>query len=160
MRIIGTRKPARIGEASYDHGASHYCGPTSLSAITGLGTGTITKIVRRLRRKSVLGVNRAGKAAAVKGMYNAEMLHVLKLLKYRAEQTYAARTGFGDPRVTFAKWADYHADGTSVYLVNITGHYLTYHAGRVVCTSKNGRLHPLSENRHLRKRVKRVWRVS
>ena len=154
MRIIGTRKPARIGEASYDHGASHYCGPTSLSAITGLGTGTITKIVRKMRRKN-------GRAQAVKGMWNDEMLHVLKLLKYKAEIVFRYwEVKSGEGRATFAKWADYHADGTSVYLVQLTGHYVVYHAGRVVCTSKNGRLHPVAENRHLRKLVKRAWRVS
>jgi len=154
MRIIGTRKPARIGEASYDHGASHYCGPTSLSAITGLGTGTITKIVRKMRQKN-------GRAQAVKGMWNDEMLHVLKLLKYQAEITFRYwEVKSGEKRTTFAKWADYHADKTSVYLVQLTGHYVVYHSGRVVCTSKNGRLHPVAENRHLRKMVKRVWRVS
>jgi len=154
MRITGTRKPARIGDASYERGASHYCGPTSLSAITGLGTWPVTGIVRRLR-------SRNGNAAGVKGMYNSEMLHVLKLLKYKAEKTFSlwSEENAGK-RVTFAKWADYHADGTSIYLVQITGHYLVYQAGRVTCTSKNGRLHPLSENRHLRKFVKNAWRVS
>jgi hypothetical protein len=93
-------------------------------------------------------------------MYNSEMLHVLKLLKYKAEPAFSAHGANAGTRVTFSKWADYHADRTSVYLVQITGHFLVYQSGIVSCTSKQGRLHPLSENKYLRKTVKTAWRIS
>lgn len=150
----------RISNANYD-GYSRYCGPATLSAITGKGTA---EICRSLRKMFALD--------AIKGMTNYQMLEYLKAAGYSVELVYRAVGGSaagwagrvivapsGLP-MNFKKWHEENARGRDVYLVEVTGHYVALHNGQMVCTLNGGMLRSVANCRSYRKQVKRVWRVS
>lgn len=152
----------RISDALYD-GYSRYCGPTSLSAITGKGTLELCKRLRKITGRD-----------AIKGLWNFEMLKLLESLGYKCELVYAAVGGSrkswlasnrkptapnGLP-MTLKKWHEENARGREVYLVQVAHHYVVIHNGQIVCTSNGGRLGPVSTNKYLRCQVKKVWKVS
>lgn len=150
----------RISSANYD-GYSRYCGPTTLSAITGKGTAEICRSLRTMFARD-----------SIKGMHNFEMLEYLKQVGYSVELVYQAVGGSaagwagrvveapsGLP-MTFKKWHRENARSRDVYLVQVTKHYVALHNGQVVCTSNNGRICSIDEYRLGRKQVKKVWRVS
>jgi hypothetical protein len=141
MRQRGTITPAR-----YDVGSSTYCGPTSLSAITGHGTGMVTKWVRDTYRLK-----------CVKGMRVPYAIGYLKAKGYTVDRVWGR---YANGRCTLGRFVDFHARPRDVYLVNVTGHYLVLHAGKVVCTSSGGQIRPASANKHLRRQVVNAWRVS
>lgn len=150
------KKNSTLRDASYDWGASRYCGPTSLSALTGMGTADITLKLRRQRM--------SGKP--VKGMDNSEMEYFLERAGYTVERVFGRprKPGWGRVTVesiTLSKWLEWRADRRSMYLIHIGHHYVCYQWGRgMVCTSRGGVLHDASTNRYLRSRVKNAWRVS
>ena len=150
------RQKGTICEAQYDMGASRYCGPTSLSAITGHGTAKITRWVRR----------RTGQQY-VKGMTSKLAVEYLKANGYEVELAWEqTKWGLGWPpgtdglAITLRRFIEYHARPRDVYLVNVTGHFLVLHAGQIVCTSSGGRPIPASSSNYNRCRVKKAWRVS
>jgi len=155
-------KQKGLKPAQYAAGASHYCGPTSLSAITGNDTADVTRFVRRKWpwRKSV------------KGMHNEEAVEYLKHCGFRVELVYASMKAEGwrsVPRQTkpdtkpmnLRTWLDEYAARRETYLVNVTGHYIAVHNGLAVCTSKSGRMVPVAElTRHIGRQMVMAWRVS
>lgn len=149
------RQKGTICEAQYDWGASKYCGPTSLSAITGHGTAMICGWVRR----------RTGQPY-VKGMTTNLAVHYLKEKGYEVELVWK-QTKFGigwktseGTSITLKRFIEFHARKRDVYLINVTGHFLVLHGGKVVCTSTGGTIQPAESSRYLRCRVKNAWRVS
>lgn len=150
------RQKGTICEAQYDWGASKYCGPTSLSAITGHGTAMICGWVRR----------RTGRPY-VKGMTTNLAVHYLKEKGYEVELVWQqTKWGLGWPAgsegtaITLRRFVEFHARPRDVYLINVTGHFLVLHKNKIVCTSTGGRIADADSSTYLRCRVKKAWRVS
>lgn len=155
------RQRGIITPAVYDGGGSRYCGPTSLSAITGHDTATITKFIRRKFRPG-----------PVKGMHNKEAIAYLRHCGYEVDLVYrSARLGYcasheiGKVRpvtkpMNLRKWIDEYARGREVYLINVTQHYVVLHSGMIVCTSRSGKPVPAGEIKSMSKQAERVWRVT
>lgn len=152
------RQRGTITPAKYD-GGSRYCGPTSLSAITGHPTSKITRRIRQMTNRT-----------AIKGMFNYEVLEYLRQSGYTVEEVYRSLAGKNwparfitptrGPAITLRRFIEYHQRGRDVYLVNVTGHYLVLFGSEVVCTSAAGQPRPALESKYLRCKVKYAWRVT
>lgn len=120
---------------------SGYCGPTSLSAVTGFGTKRLCKALRLITGK-----------AAIKGLPVSGMDCFLKKfgLSARGRQR-------PPERVTLAKFQDWHTRKGVAYLVNVTGHYLVIRDDRVCCTQFRGKVSALADSKYLRSNVKNFW---
>lgn len=125
-----------------DINGSKYCGPTSLSCVSGIGTKEICKIVRHLdsRRKRI------------RGMYNREMEKVLdylnigwKLLNFK--------------KCTLSNWVEGYRRTGATYILNVSRHYLVLKDDKVVCTQFKGEIGELKNSKYLRCRVNKVWMV-
>lgn len=128
-------------------GGSSYCGPTSLSAISGVGTKTITRMIQETRRNT----------RKVTGIAVIEAMAMMKKLKIKNELIY--NKAVSKSKYNLASWVAKNGKSGVTYLVVVTGHMLVVRDRRVVCTQWKGMEGNLAESKSLFKMVKFVWKI-
>ena len=128
---------------------NRYCGPSALSAITGLLTDDTARHLRRVTGKR-----------AIRGTHNWAMLRVLRQLGYRACLVCAPTR---DERPTLTSWlreSKGMRTGGRVFLV-VAGHHYQVISGRRFVDSKTRQIVGIKHEKVKRRaRVARVWEIS
>lgn len=127
-------------------GGSNYCGPTSLSAITGVGTKSITRIIQKVRNN-----NRKVTGIAV--------IEAMALMKAMGVQSNLIHQPSGAKAPRLSSWLTRNKKKGMTYLIVVTGHMLVVRDNEVVCTQFGGMAGPLSASKSLFKNVKFVWEI-
>lgn len=130
-----------------EQGDNSYCGPASLSIITGQPVSEITRILREVTGRT-----------QIKGCYNSWLDFALRKLDY--VMVPLPTLGKSD-KPTVAKWLKEHKDrpADTTYLLNVTNHYIVIR-GRKIADNHNPNGVFLRQYGHRRKRVVRAWRIS
>ena len=115
-----------------------YCGPTVLSAITGIGTSYISRIARQDTKRR-----------CIKGMSNKQLEKVLNFFSIKFEK----KTCKG----TVNQWVYDYRRRDVTYILNVTNHYIAIRNDQVICTQFKGVITPLSGSKYLRTQVKAFW---
>lgn len=130
------------------HGANRYCGPTALSAITGLSRDDIAALARRFSGRP-----------AIKGMQHDEAKAVIAQLGGTMELV-----GIGSPaqKQTLAEWMEQRSTKarTSYLLVSVTEHYVAVLRDTVLCSLQGGEPAHILSARCRNHRFKRAWIVT
>lgn len=121
-----------------------YCGPTSISAVTGLKTGDITVVLRKLNRNRI----------RVRGINDYELLMALNYfgVKYSRCKNYKKMCNLRN-------WISDYMGRDKTYILRLTGHYIVVRNGKVVCTQFRGKITDISKSKYLGSRVKRFWEI-
>jgi len=100
---------------------NQYCGPSAISALTGMGTGEAARLLRAVSRK-----------ASIKGTSNIYMLRALQRCGIRSTDLWSP---LKDERPTLAQWLRASAGrrGGKVLLVIAGNHYQVISGNRFVC---------------------------
>lgn len=126
-------QPAKIN-------GSKYCGPTVLSAVTGIGTKELCQIIRFLNPNRKM----------VKGMYNNEISEVLQYCKISFSfKNYS--------KINLRNWIKGYQRKDVTYIINVSSHYLVIRNYQVICTQFKGAINHVSKSRYLGCQVKRTW---
>ena len=120
-----------------------YCGSTSLSCISGVGTKDISKVIRHYYPYRKL----------IKGVYTYEFEKVLQHFQISYEKEKVK----GD--CTLASWIKYFQKRNCVYVLLIKKHYLVIKNDKVVCTQFSGKIGLLEESKHLKTKVLYVYTI-
>jgi len=121
-----------------------YCGPTSISAVTGLKTSDIAVVLRKLNRDRI----------RVRGIYDCELLKALDYfgVKYSVCRNYTKMCNLRN-------WISDYMGRDKTYIVSLTGHYIVVRNGSIVCTQFAGKITDISKSKYLGSRVKRFWEI-
>jgi hypothetical protein len=125
-----------------------YCGPTAIAALTGVPISRIEKMLRRRRRGGYKDIN--GRKIPIQGTGNHEVLRVLKTLGCKVKK-------FTMTESTISRFC-HDTEHAGTFLVNVTDHYVTTHAG-LVCDTYCKTPTPVAEYPKPQLRVVRAWRV-
>lgn len=137
-----------------------WCGPTAISAITQTPISKIQKMVRRVRadreRKHHGRVLNGGNAKnvnggkmPVRGMYNFEVIEVMRRLKFNTD-------GEKSFKGTFRDFCD-DCGHMGPFIVQVTRHYIAVSKG-MACDTYTNKPVPWNEHPLLRKQVHKVIR--
>ncbi len=118
-----------------------YCGPTSLSAVTGIGTKEIAQTVRHYY-------------PAIKRVRGLHTVGLTKILDHFGVQ-YKTKPCKGSLRT----WVEDYRRANTPYIVHVSNHYLVVYNNQVVCTQFGGEIGPLTKSKYLRCRVHRYWMI-
>lgn len=119
-----------------------YCGPAALMAISGQRLPEVRAVVNKIRgRKHNQGIC---------GMYNSEIDQALKDLGFKYQYRESS---------WFPKLSKYEFKPNTRYLINVTGHYLTYCNGVIIDNHYRFGT-TMDECKWANKKVKRVWRIN
>ena len=121
---------------------NRYCGPTSLSALTGHSTSYITSKVR-----NKFAVQR------VRGMHTRWCLWYMN----EAGLSYTEKS-FRKP-CNLRNWHSNYARRDITYFVALTTHFVVIRNGMIVCTQFKGVAKPIALSKHLRKQVQSVYEI-
>lgn len=121
---------------------STYCGPTSLSAVTGVGTKELCAIIR----------SKFPYIKVVKGVSVDTMISMLD--HFGLEYTKPSKAFKPCNLRTWLR--DYRARDTT-YILNLTGHYVVVRNDEIICTQFNGKITPICQSKYLGTRVKRYY---
>ena len=119
---------------------SKYCGPTALSALTGMGT---KEICRAIRKATGMG--------QVKGLHELHAVRFLRQFGMKVKPTPAGGS--------LAAWCSEWACSAAVHLVIPANHYVVINGKQIVCTQFRGQIADLAQSKYLRCRVKLAWEV-
>lgn len=122
---------------------SKYCGPTSISCVTGVGTKEICKVVR----------DKFPWRKQVKGLFNKELLVTLDHFGVKYQQIKMTCC-------TLRNWVDGYMRKGTTYILNLTGHYVVVSGDEIVCTQFKGQRTPLSNSKYLRTQVLKAWMIT
>lgn len=122
---------------------TRYCGPTALSAVSGLGTLEISRIIR----------DKYEHQKYVKGLYASQLQCVLTQLKIRH-----VKTSYDFP-LTLRRWREERQRPDATYIVWVTGHFLTVKDNRIVCTQNGGVEFDFDDSKYLRCRVMATFEI-
>jgi len=120
-----------------------YCGPTSLSALTGHSTSYITTKIRQKFN-----------VCRVRGMYMEWCIWYLQHAGISC-----TITKFPQP-ITLKNWHENHARKDTTYFIGLTGHFVVVRNGKIVCTQFKGIPKNIHFSKYLRKQVKSVYIIS
>jgi hypothetical protein len=122
---------------------NRYCGSTSLSCISGVGTKDISKVIRHYYpyRKFV------------KGMYNYEFEKVLQHFQISYEKEKIKND------CTLMCWIKYFQKKNCVYVLHVNKHFLVIKNDKVVCTQFNGKIGLLAKSKYLKTEVLNVYTI-
>lgn len=164
-----------------DRTGNGYCGPLVIAALLGISTAEAASEVRRRS-------NRRCYARAVKGMYNDDLVHVLKVNGLKVEkqphgelryfpryrwpngksvafESYNGALGECTPveqrpvKPTLARWLAERPDKSATYVVQVTGHYVLVSGRKFVDTHTRGQWVNIGDAPRRRKRVEHVWMI-
>jgi hypothetical protein len=121
-----------------------YCGPTSISAVTGLKTSDIAAVLRKLNQNRI----------RVRGINDYELLMALNYfgVKYSRCKNYKKMCNLRN-------WISGYMGRDKTYILRLTGHYIVVRNGKVVCTQFRGKITDISKSKYLGSRVKRFWEI-
>lgn len=121
-----------------------YCGPTSISAVTGLKTSDIAAVLRKLNQNRI----------RVRGINDYELLMALNHfgVKYSRCKNYKKMCNLRN-------WISGYMGRDKTYILRLTGHYIVVRNGKVVCTQFRGKITDISKSKYLGSRVKRFWEI-
>lgn len=114
---------------------SSYCGPTSLSCVSGIGTKEISKIIRHYFPRRT----------RIKGMYPKELEETLFHLDINFTKHKA--------NCNLSAWTKYFQKPNAVYILNLTTHFLAVCNGNIVCTQFHGKIAAITDSKYLKKDV-------
>ena len=117
---------------------SGYCGPTCLSALTGIGT---RQIASGLRSQFAL--------RAVRGLTIDQMKWFIEAAGYQFAATNVTPSTIDSGRA-----------GEGVYLVELENHWLLWHGREVICTEFAGRVSDLSDSKYRHDRVVATYEIT
>ena len=122
---------------------SKYCGPVSLSALTGHGTRYITEKIRDRY-----------------GLYRVRGMQTEWCVWYLVEHGLNCKRMAIKGRPNLRQWHEDYARKDETYLVGLTDHLVVIRNGMIVCTQFRGVPKCLAMSRYLRKRVLSVHIIS
>jgi len=130
------------------HGKNKFCGPTALSALTGISKDDIAAIVREYSGRR-----------AVMGMHNHEAFEVVNQLKGSMGTMAIGKPG---GRTTLAQWMAGRTDAqrAMLTLVNVTDHYVAVLGDNVVCSLQRGEKLNIASARCRNFRFVRAWHIT
>ncbi|MFM1815824.1 MAG: hypothetical protein RLZ98_2519 [Pseudomonadota bacterium] len=141
---LNQRHPTLWRVQSSDKRRKTWCGPTAVSAITGIDPAEVHRVIQH---------SRGGKA--VMGTYPHELELALNHFGYRLVWV---EDRSADPP-TLATWERERADMEAAYIVMVTGHWVAVR-GRWFCdTFTRGEPVPIKKAPRRRKRVQHVYKV-
>lgn len=110
------------------HGKNSYCGPTAISALTGISKDDVAAIVRKQTGRP-----------SVKGMHTHEAVHVLNEVGCGIQILVRDKAKY-HRRPTLAKWMEDRTPEQRELpmLVEVTGHYVAVLRDTVVCSMQGG----------------------
>lgn len=118
---------------------NRYCGPTSLSCVTGKPTKEIAAIIRHYfpRIKRVVGTPSTA---------------ITKVLQH-----YQVKASFRCLSGTFRSWIANWQRKDTTYILWVSNHYLVVRNNQVVCTQFRGQIGDINLSKYLRCRVSGHW---
>lgn len=122
---------------------TRYCGPVSLSAVTGAGTKEISKVIREYYPE-------------VKRVCGVCDLWVSSVLIH-----YGVKARWSEASCTLKTWsADWQRRGAT-YMVSTSDHLLVIRDDKVICTQFGGKIADLAKSRYWnsRTRVRGFWLI-
>jgi hypothetical protein len=119
---------------------SKFCGPTSLSALTGIGTKEICRAIRKMAGLS-----------CVKGLKVGTAVNFLRRFGMSVKPAPAGGS--------LAAWCSEWACSAAVHLVMPGHHYVVINGKQIICTQFQGQIADLAQSQYLRCRVKLAWEV-
>lgn len=128
-------QPAKIN-------GSKYCGPTVLSAVTGIGTKELCQIIRFINPNRKM----------VKGLSNHDLSETLKYCGVNTQDSYPRK-------INLRNWIKLNKKPDITYIINVSNHYLVIKNGYVICTQFGGRIESLCRSKYLGCQVHRVWQI-
>lgn len=126
---------------------NRYCGPSALSAITGLSTGDTAAPLRKV----------SGKRKIV-GTATCHMKTALEQLGYHTGCAFDYEHLPAKGRPTLLQWAKQRDDLSETYLLSVGHHWAVVQGRRYVCGMVN-RIVPIKQAPKKRARVKAAWRI-
>lgn len=127
--------------------SNRYCGPSALSAITGLSTGDTAALLRKVSGKR-----------SIKGTHTSHMRSALLQLGYSMHTWFDYDGLPAKGRPTLLQWAKKRAPGGDVYLLSVGYHWALVQGRRYVC-GMVGKTVSLKESPKKRARVRAAWRI-
>lgn len=125
--------------------ANHYCGPSALSALTGLDTGRCAALFRRISGRR-----------CIKSLHRAHMRAALHELGYSSNHSFEARQDKAHRRPTLRQWAKDKLPG--IHLVVVGNHYALVEGRRYVC-GMTRRIVALKDSPKIRARVSDAYLI-
>lgn len=126
-----------------------YCGPTAIAALTGVPVSRIEKMLRRCRSNGYRNVD--GRKLPIRGTYRGEMIKVLKRLGCKVSE-------YKHVESTFGRFVEDTRFVDAMFLVNVTGHWMTSCKG-TICDTSVITPKPADDYHRKQRRVKAVWKV-
>lgn len=126
---------------------NRYCGPSALSAITGLSTGDTAALLRKVSSKR-----------SIKGTHTRHMKVALEWLGYRTGCDFDYEHLPAKGRPTLLQWAKRREKVSETYLLSVGHHWAVVQGRRYVCGIIGG-IVSLKQSPKKRARVKAAWRV-
>ena len=120
---------------------NRYCGPVSLSAVTGIGTKEIAQTVRHYY-------------PSIKRVCGLEDIVLTTVLDHFGVK-YTTNSCNG----TLRSWVENYRRPNIPYIVMTSSHYLVVYNDQVVCTQFGGKIALLADSKYLRCRVHRYWLI-
>lgn len=132
-------------------GGRHYCGPSAISAVTGVNVEVIEDLVARLRNADPYR-NRRVTAKGIKAMGAGEVREVVRTLGFQLIIHDVAY------RTTFAKWLRERGElRRAKCIVLVTGHFIAAHGMDVYCSAQGKTTE--AKTRYKKSRVQRVYEI-
>ncbi len=139
-----------------------WCGPTAISSITQTPISKIQKMVRRVRSDSErkrfgrvliggLAKRCDGGKMPVRGMYNSEIIEVMRRLKFKV-----VHKSEKDYKGTLGQFI-FDCGHMGPFIVCVTGHYVAVSKGMICDTFTDGKPIPAATYSKLRSQVKVYW---
>ncbi len=127
---------------------NRYCGPSALSALTGLSTGDTAALLRKVSGKR-----------SIKGTHTRHMKVALEWLGYRTGCDFDYEHLPARGRPTLLRWAKGRPDKSATYLLSVGHHWAVVQGRRYVC-GIIGSIVPIKESPKKRAKVKAAWRIT
>jgi hypothetical protein len=118
-----------------------FCGPCSLSAISGIGTKEIAKIVRHYNHRRIRAC----------GIWNTDLINVLNHLGIKWEKQKA--------NCNLLAWTRYFQKRNVVYILHLKNHFVTVRNDKIVCTQFWGKVTPLEQSKYLKNKVVAFYEI-
>ena len=137
----------------YDVRTRAFCGPTAMSAVTGIRISEIRETIRKIRGT----VASNGAAMPVTGLANDELIQAMELLGWKIAEKADCETDQRKEVFRLGEFLD--ANGhLGPYIVNVTGHYYAVSHGEI-CDTFTCLPKPIERFRKGRARwIQRWWR--
>ncbi len=118
-----------------------FCGPCSISAVSGIGTKEIAKIVRHYNPTRLRAC----------GIWNTDLINVLNHLGIKWEKQKA--------NCNLLAWTRYFQKRNAVYILHLKNHFVTVRNDKIVCTQFWGKVTPIEQSKYLKNKVVAFYEI-